>query len=194
MTKTKLKPPALNGLRSAHILNDATRQIHNIPEGILKGEVAHWKDMEKLVHDYFENVQVPTRNWQELYNSVKRSLAKLKGSNSNVKSDLLLSRYASKVESYIADRDVINKFQEAFRSSLLAHDLQTSRERALVQGRVTGNVLSELGAQQLAHEVSNMIGTPDANIDVVEADQNDDVLEGDDPFVPINQSPMVKVG
>ncbi|CAO3626392.1 unnamed protein product [Mucor hiemalis] len=35
-----------------------------------------------------------------------------------------------------------------------------------------------------------MMGTQDANIDVLEADQNDDVLKGDDPFAPINQSPM----
>ncbi|KAI9363127.1 hypothetical protein BD770DRAFT_380851 [Pilaira anomala] len=180
-------------------LSDATRRTHNIPDGILKGKVAHWKNMEKLVRDYFENVQVPTRKWQNLYYSVKRSLPKLKESSSNRKFDVILSRYASKSESYIAGQDVIYNFQDAFRSSLLAHDLKTSRDRALSQGRITGNVLSELGAQELANEVNNMMGTQDANIDVLEADQNDDLLEadqnddvlkGDDPFAPIYQSPM----
>jgi hypothetical protein len=92
-----------------------------------------WKDTEKSVYDYFEKVQVPTWNWQGLYNSVKRSLAKLKRCNSNLKYGLLLSRCASKVEPYIADQYVINNFPEAFRSSLLAHNFKTSRYWALVQ-------------------------------------------------------------
>lgn len=192
MFKSKMKSPSLNGLRGTHVLSDAARQTYNIPDGILKGEVARWKNMTELVRDYFENVQVPTRNWQDLYKSVKRSLAKLKESKSNQKFDVLLSRYASKVESYIAGQDAVYNFQEAFKLSLLAHDLKTSRDRALAQGRVTGNILSELGAQQLAHE-ANTMGTQDANIDVLEADQNDDVLEVDDPFAPINQSPTVKL-
>lgn len=192
MPKSHLKPPTLNGLRSAHILSDATRQIHDIPDGILTGQIAHWKDMEKLVNDYFANVRVPTRKWSNLYNNVKRSLAKLKGTNSKLKIDLLLSRYATKVESYIADQDVLHSFQEAFKSSLLAHDLQTSRDRALAQGRITGNILSELGAQQLASEVNSTIEGSDANSKDLEADQEDDIAGIANPFALNDQSPMVR--
>ncbi|KAG2189996.1 hypothetical protein INT46_011065 [Mucor plumbeus] len=35
-----------------------------------------------------------------------------------------------------------------------------------------------------------MMGVQDASIDVLNADRNDDVLDGDDPFVLINQLPM----
>ena len=34
------------------------------------------------------------------------------------------------------------------------------------------------------------MGVQDASIDVLNADRNDDVLDGDDPFVLINQLPM----
>jgi hypothetical protein len=37
-----------------------------------------------------------------------------------------------------------------------------------------------------------MMGAQDANIDVLDTDRNDDVLDFDDPFVLINQPPMVK--
>ncbi|KAL9558520.1 hypothetical protein MBANPS3_000856 [Mucor bainieri] len=158
----------------AHILSDATRQIHDIPDGILTGQVAHWKDMEKLINDYSANVRVPTRKWSDLYNNVIRSLAKLKGTNSNLKIDLLLGRYATKAESYIADRDVLYSFQEAFKSSLLAHDLQTSRDRAFAQGRITGNILLELGDQQLTSEVSSTIEGSNTNGEDLEADQEED--------------------
>ncbi|GAN11535.1 hypothetical protein MAM1_0668d11100 [Mucor ambiguus] len=174
MPKSRLKQPTLDGLRSAHTLNNATREAHNIPEGVLAGEVAHWKDMEKLVSDYFSNVRNPTRRWSDLYNSVKRSLMNLKDCSSNLKVDLLLARYASKVDSYIADPDVKQNFQDEFKSSLLAHDLAISRDRALAQGRVTGNILSELGAQQLASEAGTMMETP----------QDDESDVNSDPFSP----------
>lgn len=142
MAKSKTKAPFLDGLRSTYILPNDIRSKHALPDEILRCEAGRWKNVENLINSYFDNAKVPVRDWKELHLIIMRSLVKLSEFNSTKKSDVLLTRYATKVKLYINCEDTRYCFKESFSSSLQDHDLKTSRNRAINQGRVTGNMLS----------------------------------------------------
>lgn len=86
-----------------------------------------------------------------------RSLAKLSEPSSTQRNDVLLGRYASKVKSCLTSEDTSYNFKETFKSALLEPDVKLSRDYELAQRRVTGSMLTELGAQQLGYEASSMM-------------------------------------
>lgn len=79
------------------------------------------------------------------------------------------------VESYLCSEDVVYRFKETFSEALLNHNIEASRKRTLAQGKVTGNILSQLGAHQLAVEANNTIVNQNGDTNVLEAEQNDDL-------------------
>lgn len=79
------------------------------------------------------------------------------------------------VESYLCSEDVVYRFKETFSEALLNHNIEASRKRTLAQGKVTRNILSQLGAHQLAVEANNAIVNQNGDTNVLEAEQNDDL-------------------
>lgn len=157
----KTKSPTLNGLRGAHTLDDNTRAQLRIQEGILVGEVSNWRDEKLLVADYFKHTTSPQRNWRDAHETLVSSLSTVRDMEASKKMDLLLKRYAGKVVNYVKMDNVKVQFGIEYNRLLLHHDLITTRQNATIQGRITGNKLSQLGAVAFSNEVDELLASND---------------------------------
>lgn len=65
------------------------------------------------------------------------------------------TRYASKVYSYLVSVEAKKSFVDVYEEKYLERESEATKNKALIQGRITGQILAKKGAREFGEELDN---------------------------------------
>lgn len=149
----KAKPLTLNGLNGSYVLSSDIRDSLSIPPNILCSEVSSWRSVKSVVDNYFKSTNKPRNFASHALDEILDALQVIKNMEADKKFHLQLKRYASKVSAFLRDTDNKEEFKEIYKRMNMQRQVQVTRENAIQQGVITGNILAENGARVLAESL-----------------------------------------
>jgi hypothetical protein len=149
MSKSTIQPrkPALASLNGKYRLSSDIRKQLNINK-VLNIEVKHWCNLVMIIEDYFKNTKQWDENPQHLYNVILDALSKI---NKCQNCAFNLQTFANSTIQYLQNNLVKLDFFKIYRNQERKKRLEKAVEEALIEGNISGVVLSKNGARNAAN-------------------------------------------